>query len=57
MTVDTDDAEGLRSAIVEQERLASPVGAVSSGTARREPAGSGTYAGGGPAASSGAGGR
>ena len=27
MTVDADDAEGLRSAIAEQERLASPVGA------------------------------
>lgn len=26
MTVDADDAEGLRSAIAEQERLASPVG-------------------------------
>jgi hypothetical protein len=27
MTVDADDADGLRSAIAEQERLASPVGA------------------------------
>ncbi|HXL91994.1 MAG TPA: hypothetical protein VN969_23890 [Streptosporangiaceae bacterium] len=27
MTVDADDAQGLRSAIAEQERLASPVGA------------------------------
>lgn len=27
MTVDADDVEGLRNAIAEQERLASPVGA------------------------------
>jgi hypothetical protein len=27
MTVDADDADGLREAIAEQERLASPVGA------------------------------
>jgi len=57
MTVDADDAEGLRNAIAEQERLASPVGAVSSGMARLEPARSGTRAGGGPATSRGAGGR
>jgi hypothetical protein len=55
MTVDADDADGLRSAIAEQERLASPVGAVSSGPARPDPARSGTRAG--PVASSGAGGR
>ncbi|MGH3246585.1 MAG: hypothetical protein ACRDOI_10300 [Trebonia sp.] len=57
MTVDADDAQGLQSAIAEQARLASPVGAVSSGMARLEPARSGTRAGSGPAASSGAGGR
>ena len=57
MTVDADDAEGLRSAIAEQERLASPVGTVSSGAARLEPARSGTRTGGGPSAPSGAGGR
>jgi hypothetical protein len=57
MTVDADDAEGLRSAIAEQERLASPVGAVSSGAARPEPPRSGAGATGGPAASYGADGR
>ena len=57
MTVDADDAEGLRSAIAEQERLASPVGAMNSGTAWPEPARPGAGAGAGPAASSGAGGR
>jgi hypothetical protein len=56
MTVDADDVEGLRSAIAEQERLASPVGAVSSGTARLEPAPSGAGAG-GPGGSCGVGGR
>jgi hypothetical protein len=39
MTVDADDAEGLRSAIAEQERLASPVGTVSSGPAASGDAG------------------
>jgi hypothetical protein len=57
MTVDADDADGLRSAIAEQERLASPADAVSSGTARPEPARSGAGAGGCPAASSDANGR
>jgi hypothetical protein len=57
VTVDADDEEGLRSAIAEQERFASPVGTASSGMARLEPARSGTRAGGSPVASSGAGGR
>jgi hypothetical protein len=57
MTVDGDDADGLRSAIAEQERLAGAVGALDSGTARPESARSGTGAGGGPGASCGAGGR
>lgn len=56
MTVDADDEERLRSAIAEQERLASPVGAVKSGTARLEPAPSGAGAV-GPGGSCGAGGR
>lgn len=56
MTVDADDAEGLRSAIAEQERLASPVGAVNSGTARPETERPGAGAGGGPGTSCGAGG-
>jgi hypothetical protein len=39
MTVDADDTEGLRGAIAEQERLASPVGAASSGPAASGDAG------------------
>lgn len=54
MTVDADDEEGLRNAIADQERPASPVGAVSSSTSRPESAR--PRAGGAPAASSGAGG-
>jgi hypothetical protein len=39
MTVDADDAEGLRRAITEQEHFASPVGAVSGGPAASGDAG------------------